>query len=129
MWVNWFTKNAFVGYILVPDSRSISMSADTIDIGQRLKAIPRSLIRNIRKWGAACRRAIILCKSIERCKSLATHQFSGHKTKSLQSIYPAEPISCWEKLSVLIYSDIRRPPQKWTQKYKPNWEHQIYLSY
>lgn len=90
-------------------SNAKSCKGDTIAIRQQLKTIAKTLVENNKKWDAAHRRGITLCKAIERCKSHAIRQFNDSETKSSErSLYPAELKSSCDKLRVIttIFEDV-----------------------
>lgn len=93
-----------------------SIKSDNIGIRQRLKAIAKTLIENHAKWDAAHRRGIVLCKSIEKCKSHSIKSFSNVTTVSNDSndteqktLYPPELKTICDKLQIIttIFQDIR----------------------
>lgn len=98
-----------------------SVKSDNIGIRQRLKAIAKTLVENHVKWDAAHRRGIVLCKSIEKCKSHAIKSFSNAAASSSSSsvystdeteqktLYPPELKSTCDKLQIIttIFQDIR----------------------
>lgn len=86
------------------------MKSDNIGIRQRLKAIAKTLVENHRKWEAAHRRGIALCKSIEKCKSHAIKTFNdGDTNVAEKTLYPAELKPICDKLQVIttIFEDVR----------------------
>lgn len=86
------------------------MRNDNIGIRTRLKAIAKTLAENHRKWDAAHRRGITLCKSIEKCKSHAIKTFSDNDANVAdKTLYPTELKSICDKLQVIttIFEDVR----------------------
>lgn len=98
----------------VTDSPALikSQRIDNIGIRQRLRAIAKNLIENYRKWKAAHRRGITLCKAIEKCKSRAIKSFNdadNTDTKAVdRTLYPAELKPLCDKLKVIttIFNDV-----------------------
>lgn len=102
----------FVQFSAVSDSplHIKSIKNDNIGIRQRLKAIAKTLVENHRKWEAAHRRGIALCKSIEKCKSHAIKTFNdGDPNVVDKTLYPLELKPICDKLQVIttIFEDIR----------------------
>lgn len=103
-----------------------SIKSDNIGIRQRLKAIAKTLVENHIKWDAAHRRGIVLCKSIEKCKSHAIKSFSTAAASSSSSsvystddtepktLYPPELKSTCDKLQIIttIFQDIRNSAEE-----------------
>lgn len=98
-----------------------SMKSDNIGIRQRLKAIAKTLIENHTKWDAAHRRGIVLCKSIEKCKSHSIKSFSDAATISTAwndttpaTLYPPELKPICDKLQIIttIFQDILNSAQE-----------------
>lgn len=86
------------------------MKSDNIGIRQRLKAIAKTIVENHRKWEAAHRRGISLCKSIEKSKSHAIKTFNDRDTNAAdKTLYPAELKTICDKLQVIttIFGDVR----------------------
>lgn len=87
-----------------------SLKSDNIGIRQRLKAIAKTLVENHRKWDAAHRRGITLCRSIEKCKSHAIKTFNDNDTNAAdKTLYPTELKPICDKLQVIttIFEDVR----------------------
>lgn len=87
-----------------------SIKNDNIGIRQRLKSIAKTLAENHRKWIAAHRRGITLCKSIERCKLHAIKAFNDNDTNTTEkTLFPMELKTICDKLQVIttIFEDIR----------------------
>lgn len=87
-----------------------SVKNDNIGIRSRLKVIAKTLVDNHRKWDAAHRRGITLCKSIEKCKSHAIKTFDDDDTNSAEkTLYPIELKPFCDKLHVIttIFEDVR----------------------
>lgn len=87
-----------------------SIKNDNIGIRQRLKAIAKTLVENQRKWDAAHRRGITLCRSIEKCKLHAIKTFNDTNTIDTdRTLYPMELKAICDKLHVIttIFEDIR----------------------
>lgn len=98
-----------------------SIKSDNIGIRQRLKAIAKTLIENHVKWDAAHRRGIVLCKSIEKCKSHAIKSFGNASSPSSslidstvddtepKTLYPPELKLTCDKLQIIttIFEDCR----------------------
>lgn len=89
-----------------------SIKSDNIGIRQRLKAIAKTLVENYRKWNAAHRRGIALCKSIEKCKSHAIKTFNNNDNDpnvADKTLYPTELKPICDKLHVIttIFEDVR----------------------
>lgn len=75
-----------------------------------MKATAKTLVENHRKWDAAHRRGISLCKSIEKCKSHAIKAFNDNNVDPVEkTLYPAELKSICDKLQVIttIFEDVR----------------------
>lgn len=72
-----------------------------------MKATAKTLVENQRKWNAAHRRGITLCKTIERCKSHAIKTLNDTNSSD-QTLYPAELKSACDKLKVIttIFEDV-----------------------
>lgn len=85
-----------------------SVRNDNIGIRQRLKATAKTLVENHRKWDAAHRRGITLCRSIEKCKLHAIKTFND-KDAAEKTLYPTELKAICDKLHVIttIFEDIR----------------------
>lgn len=98
----------------VTDSPALikSQRLDNIGIRQRLRAIAKTLIENYRKWEAAHRRGITLCKAIEKCKSHAIKTFNDPDSANTETVdrtlYPAELKPFCDKLKVIttIFDDV-----------------------
>lgn len=87
-----------------------SIKSDNIGIRQRLKATAKTLVENHRKWEAAHRRGITLCRSIEKCKSHAIKTFNDTDSNAAEkTFYPSELKQICEKLHVIttIFEDVR----------------------
>lgn len=71
----------------------------------------KTLIENHAKWDAAHRRGIVLCKSIEKCKSHAMKSFSSADAydPTQTTLYPPELRSICDKLHIIttIFQDIQ----------------------
>lgn len=96
-----------------------SIKSDNIGIRQRLKAIAKTLIENHAKWDAAHRRGIVLCKSIEKCKSHSIKSFSNttvtdSNDTEQKTLYPPELKTVCDKLQIIttIFQDIRNSAQE-----------------
>lgn len=90
-------------------SHQKSVKSDNIGIRQRLKATAKMLVENHRKWEAAHRRGITLCRSIEKCKSHAIKAFHDNDTNVAdKTLYPTELKPICDKLRVIttIFQDI-----------------------
>lgn len=112
--------------ILVNDSPAHvkSIKSDNIGIRQRLKAIAKTLVENHIKWDAAHRRGIVLCRSIEKCKSHAIKSFSTATAASSsvystddteqRTLYPPELKPSCDKLQIIttIFQDIRNSAEE-----------------
>lgn len=75
-----------------------------------MKAIAKTLLENQRKWDAAHRRGITLCRSIEKCKLHAIKTFNDTNTiDDDRTLYPMELKAICDKLNVIttIFEDIR----------------------
>lgn len=86
------------------------MKNDNIGIRQRLKATAKTLVENHRKWDAAHRRGITLCRSIEKCKLHAIKTFNDNNVDPAdKTLYPTELKSICDKLHVIttIFEDVR----------------------
>lgn len=86
------------------------MKNDNIGIRQRLKGIAKTLVENQRKWDAAHRRGITLCRSIEKCKLHAIKTFNDFNTSETdRTLYPTELRGICDKLQVIttIFEDVR----------------------
>ncbi|XP_031624055.1 uncharacterized protein LOC116341248 [Contarinia nasturtii] len=88
-----------------------SLKNDNIGIRTRLKATAKTLVENHRKWDAAHRRGITLCKSIEKCKSHAIKTFNDSTDTNVadKTLYPTELKAICDKLQVIttIFEDVR----------------------
>lgn len=98
--------------IAVTDSPSHlkSVKSDNIGIRQRLKAIAKTFVENHRKWDAAHRRGITLCRSIEKCKSHTIKTFNDNDTNAAdKTLYPMDLKAICDKLLVIttIFEDVR----------------------
>lgn len=84
-----------------------SQKSDNIGIRQHLKTIAKTLVENYRKWDAAHRRGITLCKAIEKCKSHAIQIFNSPDSTE-RTLYPDELKPFCDKLKVIttIFEDI-----------------------
>lgn len=85
------------------------MRNDNIGIRQRLKATAKTLVENHRKWDAAHRRGITLCRSIEKCKLHAIKTFNDNDSNAAdKTLYPTELKAICDKLHVIttIFEDI-----------------------
>lgn len=85
------------------------MKNDNIGIRQRLKATAKTFVENHRKWEAAHRRGVSLCKSIEKCKSHAIKTFNDNNVDPAdKTLYPVELKPICDKLQVIttIFEDI-----------------------
>lgn len=101
-----------------------SIKSDNIGIRQRLKAIAKTLVENHIKWDAAHRRGIVLCRSIEKCKSHAIKSFSTATAASSsvystddteqRTLYPPELKPSCDKLQIIttIFQDIRNSAEE-----------------
>lgn len=75
-----------------------------------MKAIAKTLVENQRKWDAAHRRGITLCRSIEKCKLHAIKTFNDSNASDAdKTLYPTELRGICDKLQVIttIFEDIR----------------------
>lgn len=80
------------------------------------------MVENHIKWDAAHRRGIVLCKSIEKCKSNAIKSFnnvalsidSSNDTDEQRSLYPPELKTICDKLQIIttIFQDIRNSAEE-----------------
>lgn len=87
-----------------------SLRGDNIGIRQRIKAIAKTLAENHRKWEAAHRRGITLCRAIDKCKLHAIKIYNNTDTDPAdRTLYPAELKPNCDKLQLIttIFEDVR----------------------
>lgn len=104
-------KTFFSPFVTVNDSPSHikSIKNDNIGIRQRMKSIAKTLTENHRKWEAAHRRGVTLCKAIDKCKLHAIQTFNNADTDpSNRTLYPTELKPICDKLQVIttIFEDV-----------------------